>query len=152
MSERWGQASRADAAMCAALMATAPRWWWLAAVLSVVWAFLVWQSTLAWTWLVVLGGWAWVTWLTMRCEIDARLFNRLSHEQPTWQTAEELDDSLGRVLQVRRADTRGETPESDMASRIAGARKLFNTLVGSALVLAFAVAGLWCWRMGSGGV
>lgn len=152
MIEGWQQASRADAAMCAALMATAPRWWWLAAVLTIVWALLVWQTALAWTWLGALGAWAWITWLTMRCELDARLFNALSSDRSTWQTADGLDESLSRVLKVRRSDTRGVTPESDMASRIAGARKLFNTLVGWALALAFVVAGLWCWRMGSGGV
>lgn len=142
----WGPESRADAALCAALLATAPRWWGLVALLAVVWLPLVWASALSWTWLVALGVWAWVTWLTTRCELDARLFQALARDPAAWTTPGELDADLQRVLGVKRPDAEGQTPKADMALRIAGARRLFRMLVGWSLFQLIAVTFVWLGR------
>jgi hypothetical protein len=148
----WGPESRADAALCAALLSTAPRWWGLVALLTLIWLPLVWTSALSWTGLLALGVWAWVTWLTMRCELDARVFQVLARDPGIWSTPCELDATLRRVLGVKRPDAAGETPEFDMALRIAGASRLHRALVGWALLQWGAVTVLWLWRLGVWGV
>jgi hypothetical protein len=144
----WDASSRADAAWCAALLGTAPRWWWLVALLTIIWVPLTWASALDWTWALALGLWSGVTWLTMRCELDARVFGALAREPGIWQTPGELDASLKRVLGVKRGVTAALPPALDMASRIAGALRLFRLLVVLACCQAAAVATLWLWHVG----
>ena len=148
----WDASSRADAALCAALLGTAPRWSWLVALLTIIWVPLTWASSLDWTWVLALGLWGWVTWLTMRCELDARVFRVLAREPGTWQAPGELDASLNRVLGVKRgvsaAVPGAVSPAIDMASRIAGALRLFRLLVVLACCQTAAVATLWLWHVG----
>lgn len=143
----WSQANRGDAALCAAVLHTAWLWWGLGCLMGLACAVMAWCQTSPWIWLGGLGVCVAQSWLTLRCQLDARLFSGVACLSGPWQDGDALDESLQRVLGVRRPRLQTGLALSDMGVRIAGALGLYRRLVGLTLLEALAVGllGVWTW-------
>lgn len=121
-------ADRADSAVCAALLRTSIFWWGWMGLCGLTLAMLS-APERVWLWLCLAWPlWAAGTWLTMRLSLDAALLHGLAQTDGVACTRLSLDGALNRVLGVQPRHAADGAPRA-MASRVAGAMRLFRILV-----------------------
>ncbi len=143
-------AERADCAVCAALLRTSVYWWgWmLLCGLALTMLAAAWGQ---WPWLVLAWPlWLVGTWLTMRLMLDAALFHGLAQTAGAVCTLQRLDGALFRVLGVRQ-QFGADGALRPLASRVAGAMRLFRALIAVCVVHGLVVLAMLAQRMFNGG-